>query len=221
MCNISLDKALNITIHNQYSDLELISPVYFSDGTTYCVSPDQKAGTGNIMETSFGIDSKQKDLKCVLLYKLQRKRAAKTDNQSDNNAVFIENTVTNMYLLVAWVAKNYKHKFCAYLMEFTDDFTWDEDKLWALYREYNDQFHMDYRPRIITWSMHNNAVMKMRFDITYGSDYKLDIVISEGNREGNMREPISVDPKGLVLSLPMLVVLIYMLLDLLFDHHSN
>jgi hypothetical protein len=209
MCIVSFDKALNITIHNQYSGLELTSPVYFSTNTTHYVPPSQQTNTGNIVETSFGIDSKQKDLKFVSLYKLQRKYTTETDNRPDNSTASIESTATNIYLLVAWIARDYDHKFCAYLIEFTDDFAWDEDKLWSLYREYNDQFHMSYEPRIIRWLMNDNAVMKMKLAVSYGLDYKLDIVLSEGVRRDSVKEPMKIDPKRLVLTLSMLIMLTY------------
>jgi hypothetical protein len=209
MHTVSFDKTLNITIHSQYPSLELTSSVCFSDSATYCVPPNQQTNTGNTMETSFRIDLKQKDLKCISLYKLQRKYATKTDNQSDNSTPSIENTVKSIYLLVAWIAEDYDHKFCTYLIEFTDDFTWNEDKLWSLYNDYNDQFHMDDRPRIITWLMHGNAVMKTEIDVTYGSDYKLDITISKGIRKDDMKDPMKIDPKRLVLSLPIFIMLIY------------
>jgi hypothetical protein len=192
---ISFDKVLNIAICNQYPSLELTSSVYFSDGTTYCVSPSQQTDTGNTIVTSFGIDSKQKDLKCVSLYKLQKKHATKTDNQPNSSVASIESTTTDIYLLVAWITKDYDHNFCVCLIEFTNDFVWDEDKLWALYREYNNQFYMSYEPRII---MHNNAVMKMKIHAIYGSDYKLDIVLSEGTEEYDMKELIRINPKRLV-----------------------
>jgi hypothetical protein len=206
---VSFDKVLRMTIHNQYLNLELTSLVCFSDGAIYCVSLSQQTDTSDIVETSFGIDLKQRDLKCVSLYKLQRKHATKTDNQSDNSAASSEDTAKDMYLLVAWVTKDYKHEFYTHLMEFTDDFTWDEDKLWVLYKEYNDQFRMDDTCSTITWLMHGNAVIKMVFDITYGSDYKLDIIMSEGNKEDDMKEPMKIDPKRLVLSLYIFIMLIY------------
>jgi hypothetical protein len=209
MCIVSFEKTLHIIIHNQYPSLELMPPVYFSDGAAYCISPNQRIDTGNTMETSFGIDSRQKDLKCVSLYKLQRKHTTETNNQPNNNTTFVENTATNTYLLVAWVAKNYDRNFCVCLVEFTDDFAWDEDKLWALYMKYNDQFHMGYEPDTITWSMHDNTVVKTKIGIIYGSDYKLDVVISEGIRKSNMKKPMKIDPKRLVLSLSMLIALMY------------
>jgi hypothetical protein len=209
MCIVSFDKVLHITIHNQYPSLELTPPVYFSDGTTYCMSSNQQIDSGNTMETSFGIDSRQKNLKCVSLYKLQGKHTTKTDNQSDNNAASIENTTTNMHFLVAWISKNYRHNFCACLIEFTDDFAWDEDKLWALYREYNDQLHMGYTYSITRWSIYGNTTMKTKLRASYGSVCKLDIVISEGTEKYNMKKPIKIDPKRLVLSMLMSIVLIY------------
>jgi hypothetical protein len=209
MRTVSLDKVLNITIHNQCPDLELTSPVYISDGTTYCVSPNQQANTGNIMKTSFGIDSKKKDLKCVSLYKLQRKRATKADKQHNINNASIEDTATNKYLLVAWVVKNYHYEYCAHLIEFTDDFAWDEDKLWALYREYNNQFHMDDEPRIITWLMHDNTMVKTEINVKYELDYKLNVVLSEATDKYDIEGPMKINPKRLVLSSPMLIILIY------------
>jgi hypothetical protein len=209
MCTVSFEKVLNITVHNQYPSLELTSPVYFSTNTTNCVPPSRQTDTDSIMKTSFRIDYKQKDLKCVSLYKLQRKHATKIDNQHDSSTISIENTTTNMYLLVAWVADDYDHKFHVCLLECTDDFAWDEDKLWSLYEECNDQFHMDDISKIIIWSIHGNAIMKTKLEVSYGSEYELDIVISEGNRKDDMKEPMKINPKRLVLSLSLLTVLIY------------
>jgi hypothetical protein len=53
--------------------------------------------------------------------------------------------------------------------------------------------------------IHGGAVVK--FDITYGSDCKLDIVISEGIWERDIKEPMQVDLKRLVLLSSMLMVL--------------
>jgi hypothetical protein len=178
----------------------LTFPVYFNTGTTYCVSPDQQTYASNAMEASFGIDSQQGDFKCVSLYDLHRKQVTETDNQPDDGAAPIGNT-TNMYLLVAWVAESNNHKFCVYLIEFTDDFAWDEDKLWSLFSEYNDQFHMDDTSNTIIWLMHDNLIMKTELKVSYGSEYKLDIVISEGNWEYNMKEPIKINPKRSVVAL--------------------
>jgi hypothetical protein len=62
---------------------------------------------------------------------------------------------------------------------------------------------------IITWLMHGSAVMRTKFDLTCESDYKLDIIISEGPGKYNVKRPAKIDPKRLVLLLLILIVLIY------------
>jgi hypothetical protein len=208
MCAVSLDRKLNITIRNQYPNLELSFPIYFSNGTTNYLSLNQQTSISNVMETSFGIDPKQKDLKCVSLYKLQRKHVNIIGNWPSSSTAHLKN-ITDMYLLVAWVAKDYDHKFCVYLIEPTDYYAWDEDKLWALYREYSTKFCMNHASRTITWLMKSGSMMEMRLDVTYGSDYKLDIILSRETKEDDIERSIKIDPKRLVLSLSMLIVLMY------------
>jgi hypothetical protein len=210
MRTTSFDKeALNITIHNLYPGLELTSPVYFSSGTTCHVPSSQKKDASNTMIASFGIGFKQKDFEGALLYKLQRRYATRTENQPNNSTAPVEDAVKNVYLLVVWDLKCYFHKFRVCLIECPDEFTWNEDKLWTLYSRYPGQSYKDHKSSIVTWLMHDNTVMKTRFDITYGSDYKLDIIISEGAGKYNMEEPVKINPKKLVLPLSMLIVLIY------------
>jgi hypothetical protein len=57
--------------------------------------------------------------------------------------------------------------------------------------------------------MYDNVTMKTKRDVRYGSDYKLNIVISEGNGKHFMKKPMKIDLKRLVLSSPMLITLIY------------
>jgi hypothetical protein len=212
MRDVSFDKeALNITICNLYPDLKLISPVYFNNRTACHVSPNQQIDTGDTMEASFGIDSERDYLEGALLYKLQRKHVDKTDNQPNNSTVSTKDTTTNTYLLVVWNdgEKWINYRFYVYLIECANDFIWDEDKLWALCKEYEDKFHKNYKDNIITWLMNDGILMKTRFDITYGSDYKLDVIISEGVWGCNMLNPIKIDLERLVLSLSLLMVLMY------------
>jgi hypothetical protein len=221
MCTVSSDikEALNISIHNLHPDLELTSPVYFSNGTTCHVSPSQQTYIGTIMETSFGIAFMQKDFKGALLYKLQRNYPIKTGDLPDNSITFIEDTTTNIYLLVAWNTENAWRDFYACLIECDNDFLWDEDKLWALHCRYDDKFYLGFhfievmtrlgKPGIATWLIHGGTIMKARFNVTYGPDYKLDIVIYEGTGKYDMKSPVKIDQKRLVLPLPILIVLIY------------
>jgi hypothetical protein len=210
MCTIRFYKeALNMTIRSLYPGPALITPVYCSKHATCRVSSHQQTDADEIMEANFELASMQKDFKGVLLCKLQRKHTVEPDNHLNNSTVFVEDTATSTYLLVVWNVENECDTFYVCLTECTDGFIWDEDKLWTLRQQYYDQFLKDYNYKIITWLMHDGVVMKTRCDVTYGSDYKLNIVISEEAGRYVMRRPTKINPKWLVLSLLMLIVLIY------------
>jgi hypothetical protein len=187
----------------------LISPVYCSNGKTCHVSPSQQTGIETTIEASFRIVSNQRDVKGALLYKLRRKHAARTGNYHNSSAKFIEDTAANVHLLVAWNVKKGCDEFYVCLIECPSDFTWNEDKLWALLHRYNDRLHKNYNYKIITWLMHDGTVMKTKRKVTYGSDYKLDIIIFEGIGKYTMQKPMKIDTKRLVLSLLALIVLMY------------
>jgi hypothetical protein len=199
---------LNITVHNLYPDLELTYLVHFSNIATCYVYSNQQIDTGNIMEAGFDID-RQDSLRGALLYKLQRKYIAKTDNQPDNGTESIKDTVISMYLLVVWNSEWNQYGFYACLIECTNGFIWDEDKLWTLYDRCKEEFSKDYKDNMITWLMNDDTLMKTKFDVTYGSDYKLDVIISEGTRKHGIKESILIDLERLVLPLSMLIVLMY------------
>jgi hypothetical protein len=187
-------EALRINICNLYLSLELTSPVYCSNSTCH-VFPTRQTYFGTA-SASFGITSNQKIIKGALLYKLWRKCATKTDNHLNSSTV-------------VWDIGDGDHKLCACLLDFTDDFTWDEDKLWALCHQYNDQFYenFDYVP--CRWLIHGSTVIKVKCNIAYESDYKLNVVIHEGTGGYTMNKPVKIDPKRLVLPLSMLIVLMH------------
>jgi hypothetical protein len=200
---------LNITIHNQCPDLELTSPVYYNYGTPCHVYPSRQTDIGTTMKASFGI-AKPKDIRGALLYKLQRKHTTRTDNQPNSNVVapfsfsfsfsnsniaFAKDTETNVHLLVVWYVDDFWSGFRVGLIEFTSDFTWDEYKLWALSKKYVQQLPKDYDSDIITWLLNENSAVKTKLRLTYGSDYKLDIIISEGTGKYDMIGPMKIDPK--------------------------
>jgi hypothetical protein len=210
MCTVSFDKKLlNITIRNLYLRLDLTSPVYCSSGTVCHVSPSQQTVIGTTMGASFGIAFRQRNFKGALLYKLQRKYAIKTGNLPNSSTESIKDTATNTYLLVVWEIGDHYHGHRVCLIECTDNFTWDEDKLWALHHQYIDQLYKNYNYVRSTWLTDDNTRIRTENDITFGSDYKVDITISEGTKLYYASRPIQIDPKRLVLSLSILIILIY------------
>jgi hypothetical protein len=170
MCTVSFDKGgLDIAIHNQCSGLELTSPVYSSTGIPY-VSPSQQIDSGTTMKASFRTAFKHGDFNGVLLYKIQRKHASIVDDQHNRSIAFIKGNVKNIHLLVVW---NIGWDYCNFytcLIECTDNFTWDEDRLWALCHQYMSKFHNNCKSNRITWLTHDGKVMKTRLDVIYRSD---------------------------------------------------
>jgi hypothetical protein len=197
-----------MTIHNQYPDLDLTSPTHCGNGTTPHLSSSQQTDTGTIMKASFEIDSKQNDFRGALLYKLQRKYITRTGNQPNSSTASIKKTAANIYLLVVWNVSE-RDNFCVCPIECTNEVTWDKSKLWTLCRKYNSQFCNDHIPNISVWSVYDGKMMEIRRDITYGSDYKLDIILSKGTGKHKTKKPMKIDPKRLVLIFSMLIVLIY------------
>jgi hypothetical protein len=196
--SFDMRETLNITIYNLHMGIELTYPVYFSNGTIYYVSPNRQTDIDTITMASFGRDAKQKIFKGALLYKLQGKHTIRIDDQPDSDIEFIEDIAANIHFLVTWHVENDHYNFYVCLLECTDDFTWDKDKLWVLYREYEHQFRKDNTSNIITWLV-NDVVIETSFDVTCELDYKLDIVISEGAGKYNMKRPIQINSERLVL----------------------
>jgi hypothetical protein len=187
----------------------LTYPIYCSNNAICHVAPSRQTSASNIIEARFGIDPEQYPFNGILIYKLQRKHVNKIDNHPNSNTTSIENTKTNVHLLVAWdVGWNYS-TFDVFLIECIDDFAWYEDRLHALYTKYKKQDHQGYKPNIITWLTNDGTVIKMKHDITYGSDYKLNIILSEGTEKYNMKIPMQINQKRLVLPLSSLIMLMY------------
>jgi hypothetical protein len=61
-----------VTIHNQCSNIRLISPVYFSNDARCSKLSGQQIVIDTKMNASFEIDVNQDDFEGVLLYKLQK-----------------------------------------------------------------------------------------------------------------------------------------------------
>jgi hypothetical protein len=187
----------------------LESPIYWSKNATCHVSPNQQIDTGDTLKASLKVGFMQEKFKGALLYKLRRKHTTRANNQPNDSTASIENTATNMCLLVAWDVNKHHRMFRVCLIEPTDNSALDEDKLWALYYAYNSKFHQNYLSNTITWLMNDDTVIETKLDVTYGSNYKLAIIISEGIKSYKMERSMKIDPKRLVLSLSMLIVLMY------------
>jgi hypothetical protein len=172
----STPSKVKLIIRNQFPGIELVYPVYASDGTTCCLSPNQRVDVGSTMQASFSIGPDQEPIG-ALMCKLQGKNI---DEFSDE-AISSEE-VTHIWLVMIW--KVYKSgKFCIVsdLIEHDKSHVWDNNELMKL-NEYYELFDVQYGPVEETWLMHDNAVVTTNLNIIREEEYyELEMTISEGS----------------------------------------
>jgi hypothetical protein len=61
---------VKLIIHNQFPGVELVSPVYASEGAKRYLSPDQSVDFGSTTQAGFDIDLNQDEPTGALIYKL-------------------------------------------------------------------------------------------------------------------------------------------------------
>jgi hypothetical protein len=170
---------VELIIHHQCPDIELISPVHASFGATCYISPDQRVDTGSTMQTSFNIDPDQEESIGVLIYKLQRKNA----NQFD------EEETTCIQLVMIWNVNNSREfRVISDLIEHDKGYVWDRFGLMELSECYALS-NMQYGPIEQTWLMHDNTGLMTNMNATRGACCKLEVMISEASINKDTQRP--------------------------------
>jgi hypothetical protein len=177
-----------IIIHNQCSDFELISPVYFGHDVIWHILPDQKVDANTMTRASFRRNTAKSDSMIALIYKLQRKNHNPNNQSGANNT---KNTSTNHQLLVIWGVDN-SHKLCVNIMliKHNNIITWDEDKLKELYSMHH-ALHEVYCVIEDTWLLDNEIVLMTASG--WGIvNHAIEIIISKGTRKYNSMKPLYI-----------------------------
>jgi hypothetical protein len=197
MCTISLEfqSPTSIIIHNQCLSIELISTVYFSNGAVCPKLSDQLLDVKTAMKILFEINTTQDEFEGALLYKLQRnlrdQYSMDTLATRDN-----ENEAKYVYMLLTWEVKDSKPFVHVVLVEHTNKFIWNEDRLKKLYygnrgriEKYNDTISD-------TWLMDDSMVLKTTSKVRgLKGNFELTISISEEERNDYAIRPLCVDLK--------------------------
>jgi hypothetical protein len=169
---------MKLVINNQFPGIELVSPLYYSNGAVCYLSPDQRVDVGSTMQAIFNIDPDQGLSTVALIYTLQRK-----DVDQSN-----EEEVTCIRLFVNWMFFSPEEIYIALdLIEYDRDHVWDNDGLFNLALYYRP---VDIQDNIIeeTYLMYDNTVLMERANITYeGECCKLEITISETSIKDDTR----------------------------------
>jgi hypothetical protein len=187
---------LPVLIHNQCSNFELVSPVYFGHNTICLKFPSQKVDANTATRASFGQNITKSKFVGVLIYKLQRKGSLKSD--VDN--ISKEGSPTDIQLLVIWEPKSWRGLFLRVLLiEHNNTITWNEDKLSELYSMQHALLNKRHCTKTYlfkkctftedAWLLDDATMLMTRSKWTEEGDI-FEIIISEETRKYDYAEPL-------------------------------
>jgi hypothetical protein len=181
---------ISVRVHNQCSNSELISPVYFGRNVIWHIVPDQKVNANTVARTSFGREMFKTEFASALIYKLHRKKLPESNDQSNENNIFAEDSLASIQLLIIWRFNN-QYDFCvrALLIKHSNTITWNEDTLEKLHSMHlslcrDDDITED------TWLLDDETVLMTTSKWEVG--HTVEITISEGTRKDDTIEPLWV-----------------------------
>jgi hypothetical protein len=179
-----------VLVHNQCSDFELISPVYFGHNAIWIRLPDQKVNSNTTTKASFGRGVNDHEFANALIYKLHKKKYIESNDQSNKDSTFTKNSSTSLQLLIIW--KYNEHILCvrALLIKHSNAIIWNEDTLEKLYFMHlplckDDDITKD------TWLL-DDATVLMTTSRWKRDSRAFEITISEETRRDETMEPLWV-----------------------------
>jgi hypothetical protein len=181
--SLILHRTLDVTVDNQYSDIELISPVYFCNCGTYYEYPVERTDVGVIMKTGFrfGLGKLSGG---ILMYEIRRKGNIRSNHQSDidtMHAKVIEDASKMIRFLVIWKIECYKEpKVNVILVENDSELVLNEDKLAQLCDKVNNIPSSYYSSTWLTY----DTMFVIRHVVMQKEGIELEITIS--------KEPLSL-----------------------------
>jgi hypothetical protein len=118
--SLFLHHVFQVSIDNQCSDFELVSPKYFGSNIIWHRPPDQKVNSNTIRSASFAKEVTKDEFSSALLYRLQK--------SLDD---------TSLSLLVIWGFNTwYEFSSRVLLIKHSHTITWNEDTLEKLHTMY-------------------------------------------------------------------------------------
>jgi hypothetical protein len=205
--SLALQRTMIVTIRNQCSNIELISPVYFYNCDLYYEYPVVKADGGVVMKINFRFDLNQDEPRGILMYALQRKSNTRSNCQSSIDTEDIEETLKMMRLLIVWkIDRSGWPKTDIILVEYDNELVLNEDKLAQLYDKI---FDIPPRPRIHNWLMCNTTLEAFK-DILREEGLELNMMIYRRAKSIDTMQPLWIDSTRQVLSvMTIYTMLIY------------
>jgi hypothetical protein len=199
-CTVSLTLhiPMDMTVCNQYPDIELASSVCFCSRGTYYVHPVERTDVGAMMKVGFSFDLDELP-GGIMMYEVQRSRNTMSDYQSNTDpttAKTIGDTSKIMWLLIAWkIERSKKPRVHMVLVEHDKAHILNEYKLAQLYDKINDQFSRHYNVSKSTWLLSANTVLETTCEIVRKLGFELKITISKGVKDWRARPALWTDPE--------------------------
>jgi hypothetical protein len=206
-CTVSLilHGAIDVTVHNQYSDIKLVSPVYFCNRGIYNEYPVERTDIGAIMKAGFRFDVDQDKSGGALMYEMQRKGNTKSDHQPRTDATStkaVEDTQKMMKLLVTWkitYSEGLSLRVRMMLVEHDNELVLNEDELAQLYDKVNSIPTGVYTFFIYdgifksTWLACDNTVLETTYRVSHENGFELKTSVSEGVKDKDTKSTLWID----------------------------
>jgi hypothetical protein len=182
--SLALQSLVSLNIHNQYQDIDLASPVYFTNGGRWNVAPDQEMDVNTVMRNHIEFDSRQDILEGILTYRIHRHHTESDQSVQDESKC--------IWLLVVWCVEYTKGLHVhALLVEHDKNLEWDEDKLRWLHQKCWYSLDAWINPTRNNWLLDDAAVLATTIEVMNGG-HRWDIFISKGNNDNDMK-PLWID----------------------------
>jgi hypothetical protein len=176
-----------VHVHNQCSDFELVSPVYFGKNAIWHILPDEKVDINTMTRASFRRDASIHGFESALIYEIQRKNIKSNDQSNVNNTK--EKSTSIQLLVILRRDDSGECSIRAVLIKHSVTITWDEDTLEKLYsihlallRSYDIKS---------TWLLDGETVL-VTASKWRSINSPIEITISEGIRDDTSTEPLWV-----------------------------
>jgi hypothetical protein len=191
--SFALRLPLCITIHNQCSNTELISPVYFGNGMVFSKPSGQQMDIGTKTKSHFEIRVTQDEFEGALLYELQRYSGW------SHNDILTAKTVTKpkrIQMLMVWKKSDSVSFVHIVFLKNIRGFKWKENKLRKLYDKNYDRLERYDDTTSYEWLIDDKTVLETEFEIRdLQISFELDIFIYEKERNGYAMRPLWFDEK--------------------------
>jgi hypothetical protein len=186
--SLPIQPSVKLNIHNQCSNVDLVSPIYFiSDDLERHRPPDYEVYAGSATRFGFVIKLSH-GTGGALIYRLQRRQPHESTKAD-------KDTSGATHLLVVWEIYKFMQLYTdVLLVEHEKGFDWNKDNLKELEHRNINRFRLSPGFATETWLLDDNTALMTTFNIM-NKDHILNITISEVERDNSARIPSHIDPR--------------------------